>query len=210
MPEQYIAVHDLLLALVARGKWPLPADHLRNYLAPIVCIDPREQQIFYERFDHWIASQQKLFVSPQLPSEPEVGAASPENSLEPLARRSRPWQWILRAAMTAILVYTIAFLGQAPPDINTLQGKVVTMDSTAVDSAKVTLRYINIKTKENIQAITDRAGGFVLRYTPKDSIAQLEVTHPGFYSSARYPAQQIQRHAGNYTYSKTDTSSKNK
>lgn len=51
-PRQYLALSDLLMALIARGD-ALDDLPLKTLIAPIICATPAEQQDFYQRFDRW-------------------------------------------------------------------------------------------------------------------------------------------------------------
>jgi hypothetical protein len=51
-PRQYMALSDLLMALVAHGEL-LENVSLKTLIAPIVCSTPADQQDFYQRFERW-------------------------------------------------------------------------------------------------------------------------------------------------------------
>lgn len=51
-PRQYLALSDLLMALIARGD-SLEEVPLKTLIAPLICSTPAEQQDFYQRFDRW-------------------------------------------------------------------------------------------------------------------------------------------------------------
>ena len=51
-PRQYLALSDLLMALIARGD-SLDELPLKTLIAPLICVTPAEQQDFYQRFDRW-------------------------------------------------------------------------------------------------------------------------------------------------------------
>jgi len=51
---QYIAVQDLVLTLTAQGKLLSELTELRQFLAPILCHSPQEQDEFQEHFEVWI------------------------------------------------------------------------------------------------------------------------------------------------------------
>lgn len=49
--RQYIALNDLLLVLITRGK--AFDEGLKTLVAPVICSTPEEQRDFYYRFDQW-------------------------------------------------------------------------------------------------------------------------------------------------------------
>lgn len=51
-PRQYLALSDLLMALIADGN-SLNDLPLKTLIAPLICTNPVEQQDFYQRFDRW-------------------------------------------------------------------------------------------------------------------------------------------------------------
>ncbi len=51
--QQYIAAHELLIALAARGQLPGDPRQWRTLLGPIFCSSPREQVEFAAHFDAW-------------------------------------------------------------------------------------------------------------------------------------------------------------
>ena len=51
--SHYIAVQDLILALIAHGETLESPECLRTLLGPILCSSPGEQEDFQQRFDHW-------------------------------------------------------------------------------------------------------------------------------------------------------------
>ena len=59
---QYIAAQDLILILIAQGENLDNPERLRNFLSPIFCSSPIEQEEFQQRFDNWV----KLFSNTNL------------------------------------------------------------------------------------------------------------------------------------------------
>ncbi len=59
---QYIAAQDLILILIAQGETLDNPERLRNFLSPIFCSSPIEQEEFQQRFDNWV----KLFSNTNL------------------------------------------------------------------------------------------------------------------------------------------------
>ncbi len=172
--EQYIAVHDLLLALAASGERPLAAKRLRTYLAPVICTSPREQEIFYDRFERWLASRPEPVAPPDETGEQEAEVSSPESDLQALARRLRPWKWMIAAAVILLGIAAAIFFLQPPPPVwQALHGKVVAPDGSGLAGATAAFLDSTVT--------ADSAGHFSFRHLQKkDSSAQLRVTHPGF------------------------------
>lgn len=169
--EQYIAVHDLLLTLAAQGHWSRVAKRLRTHLAPILCTSPKEQEIFYDRFDNWLASRLELVAPPINVVEPDKESFQPESDLQTLAKRLRPWRWMLAAATVLLLGIAAAIFLQPEPIVwLTLQGRVFAPDQSPLAGAEAL--FLDQK------ATTDSAGHFAFRHLPKDSSAHLSVTHP--------------------------------
>lgn len=52
--SQYIAVQDLILALIAQGENLDRPQRFKSLLSPLVCHSPTEQEDFYRRFDQWL------------------------------------------------------------------------------------------------------------------------------------------------------------
>lgn|GEM_PF-6103946 len=73
---------------------------LRNYLAPVVCTNPEQQQAFYRHFETWWvehgAGRSEDLASPPLPPPPLR-----ESELGEVVRKTRPWKWWAAAALGA-------------------------------------------------------------------------------------------------------------
>jgi hypothetical protein len=124
---QYIAAHDLVVALTARGEDLGAPDRFRSFLGPLVCRSPREQEEFRTLFDRWVsrfepgAGDEK---APRHASEEEV-----YGEIRKVGRRSRLWMlWIgllvlllgglflyLREPSPGPLVEPTPPVGEAPP-----------------------------------------------------------------------------------------------
>ncbi|MGH7450267.1 MAG: hypothetical protein ACRENG_02905, partial [bacterium] len=171
--EQYVAAQDLLLALAANGQWPHSARRLKTLLAPILCTSPKEQEDFYYRFKQWLVAQSAR-LEPQEREHEEPDSPSAENDLQNLARRTRPWRWIVLALVITFGVAIIAIILTSPPApvLQTLHGKVVAHDSTALGSVAVSF----LDQKDT----TDANGHFAFRHPVKDSTAHLLINHPPY------------------------------
>lgn len=180
--EEYIAGQDVLLALAMQAQRPYHAQQLRTYLAPIFCTTPKQQEIFYEHFEQWLARKPVLaFTAPELETrdEPDSMAqrekvdSAAENDLRTLARRSRPWLWILAVSLILLTVVLIVILVTPPrPVLKTLSGIVVSNDSTAIRGA--TISFLGQTT------YSDSIGHFSFNHLSKDSSAELSISHPEF------------------------------
>src|SRR5262245_41546930 len=58
--QQYVAAHDLLIALAAHGRLPEDPRDWRTLLAPIFCSSPGEQEDFHSRFELWLKRRPHL------------------------------------------------------------------------------------------------------------------------------------------------------
>ncbi|MDM8560318.1 CHASE2 domain-containing protein [Thiotrichales bacterium HSG14] len=71
---QYIAAQNLILTLAAQGKLPTELAELRQFLAPILCHSPKEQDEFDTHFNQWLNQfpQTKILLSPQPKTSPKT------------------------------------------------------------------------------------------------------------------------------------------
>ena len=58
--QQYIAAHELLIALAARGELPADPQRWRMLLGPVFCSSRREQQEFAAHFQDWLQRRPHL------------------------------------------------------------------------------------------------------------------------------------------------------
>lgn len=185
--EQYIAAQDLLLALAANGHWPHSARRLKTLLAPILCTSPKEQEDFYQRFGQWLTHvapvDQRGELSEQLQQQwqEKQESSSAEDDLQNFARRTRPWRWIVAtfAVMLLAAIIAIIFTSSRAPVLQTLRGKVVAPDGTALED--VTISFLGRKDT------TDANGHFSFQHPVKDSTAHLLINHPP-YPPKQHPA----------------------
>jgi hypothetical protein len=66
--RQHVAAHELLGSLFARGGLPPTLAELDEWLAPLVCFTPAQQEDFRDRYLHWL--REKNFAPP--PPMPEI------------------------------------------------------------------------------------------------------------------------------------------
>lgn len=172
---QQMACQDLLLALAAQGQWPQHSRRWKTLLAPILCGTPQEQAAFYERFDEWW----KQMEPPPLPGPEPL--PTPDKGWQKLARRTRPWRWILATTAFILLgIWAVLIFTPAPPRSQTLHGKIIAPDSAAV--ANATISFINQT------AYSDAKGHFSFTHLRQDSLAHLLVQHENF-DTTRHPVQ---------------------
>jgi hypothetical protein len=101
---QYVAVQDLLLALLARGEPLDDPTRLKSFIGPIVCGSPSEQADFSSRFDGWIERMgwQTAVSTPTTPLADE---------LRQLEATSQRWiLWVIAAIFGFLLVFAIFVL----------------------------------------------------------------------------------------------------
>jgi WD40 repeat protein len=76
---------------------------LRNYLAPVLCTNLEQQQLFHRRFDAWwvdhAGGRQEELQPPPLPP-PSLH----QSELAAVVRRTRPWKWWAASALGAAAV----------------------------------------------------------------------------------------------------------
>ncbi|MGA1131139.1 MAG: formylglycine-generating enzyme family protein [Prochlorotrichaceae cyanobacterium] len=123
--EQYIAVQDLILALVAQEQAqrsiasakPLEdPEQLRSLLGPIVCSSATEQADFQDRFDRWLT----LMPRPRKATEPDAEqqrAKQVQQDLQQINKRSRRLWWGI--AVTLLVLFFIGLLFPAPGNLPT-------------------------------------------------------------------------------------------
>ena len=78
-------------------------DHrrLRNYLAPVLCTNPEQQQLFYRHFDDWWVH--RAGGRPE-DLEPPRPLRSLREELPDVALRTRPWKWQAVSVLAAAFV----------------------------------------------------------------------------------------------------------
>ena len=113
--EQYVAVQDLVLALVTQGKILEHPKQLRSFLGPIVCSSAVEQDDFQIRFDRWFPVEQTPEdLSKTIPEE----AKSFQQALQQITKRSRRLGWGIAAILSVLfLVGVFASPGNLPTDV---------------------------------------------------------------------------------------------
>jgi len=120
---QYIAAQDLILTLAAQSKLPSELTELRQYLAPILCHSPKEQEEFDTHFNQWVKQfpQTKILLSPQTKTSPEIQITSEniataktevsplnnvESELRTIKKGSTFWKWGL-IAFAMVFLFSI-------------------------------------------------------------------------------------------------------
>lgn len=113
--EQYVAVQDLVLALVTQGKILEHPKQLRSFLGPIVCSSAVEQDDFQIRFDRWFPVEQTPEdLSKTIPEE----AKSFQQALQQITKRSRRLGWGIAAILSVLfLVGVFASPGNLPTEV---------------------------------------------------------------------------------------------
>lgn len=105
---QYVAVQDLILALVAQGESFDQPQRLKTLLGPILCGSPSEQIDFQYRFDQWVL---RMDFQPT-PGTTTAAAEALAHDLDDLEERSQRWLvWLLAAVGGAILLLLIFLFG---------------------------------------------------------------------------------------------------
>ena len=98
---QYIATQDLILTLAAQGKLPSELTELRQFLAPILCHSPKEQEGFEIHFNQWV----NKFPQTKTTSETEASLLSDvESELRIIKKGNTLWkyfnQWVKQFLQT--------------------------------------------------------------------------------------------------------------
>ncbi len=95
------------LAQACRGaEGDVDPRRLRNWLAPVLCTRPEEQEEFYRRFEAW---WRRLAPEPEPAAEIEPPARS---ELEEVLQRMRPGRWLAALAGLIVVLAAGLYLGQ--------------------------------------------------------------------------------------------------
>jgi hypothetical protein len=117
--DQHIAVQKLLLALIARGVQFTEPIQLINYLGPVICTSPAEQQDFQNRFTHWI-----VLMDARQGNKPDSDAEAVNSLTVELQTIEREWLWF-RRSLVVIVLLIVAFLPiSAMPDPKRLESTI--------------------------------------------------------------------------------------
>lgn len=87
--SQYIAVQDLILALIAQGENLDRPQRFKSILSPLLCHSPTEQEDFYRRFDQWL--QRMGFIISQA-GQRDTKAEELQQELHKIKKQWRTWQ----------------------------------------------------------------------------------------------------------------------
>jgi lipopolysaccharide/colanic/teichoic acid biosynthesis glycosyltransferase len=104
-PNEYATCQDLVLALIARGTDISDANTFKLYLAPILCSNPREQDLFGAHYDRWWRRESSSQAKSQKGEEPN-------RFLTKAGLGWRTWRWILGGSalfVAALLVFPWQF-----------------------------------------------------------------------------------------------------
>jgi formylglycine-generating enzyme required for sulfatase activity len=184
--KQYIAAHELLIALAARGQLPENPTKWRTLLGPIFCSSPREQEEFAEHFAAWLQQRPAL--------QQAVAAAQPttirETKSQETVRRyafrfwlaatwrtfKRPMVWGSAAALIVLASAAASYLNAKTERV--LTGKVIS-EATQQPLAGATVTFLDTKQP------TDAQGEFRFSYQIRnyerfqsDKIEGVLVEHP--------------------------------
>ena len=100
--SQYIAVQELLLALIAKGEDFKRPQKLKNLIGPLLCSSPTEQEDFQQRFERWV--QQMEFIDGQAVQRDE-NAQALEREFREIKKQLRGWKclWLATIAFLAVV-----------------------------------------------------------------------------------------------------------
>jgi len=179
--RQYIMAQDALVALAAGGLLPCHPERLRNWLAPIVCGSPKEQNAFYTEFAVWLDQHPDLRAL----ADEQVSVSQPEGVDEDVRprprRRTRTILASLLITAACILAIFIArvrsFPAEFPPPPNTLTGTVVSGSGIEVSS----VAGASISSQEDT-TVADDNGHFSITFHAEDKQAELIISHPDYES----------------------------
>ncbi|NEQ42036.1 MAG: MFS transporter [Leptolyngbya sp. SIOISBB] len=111
--SQYVAVQDLLFALVAQKYKIQQPSQLRTLIGPLLCNSPEQQQDFQLRFNQWI---QRIDADSLVTAQKEDEKAETfKRELRKIERKSRRFRLILLTIGACIVAVLIHLLIQAWP-----------------------------------------------------------------------------------------------
>ena len=178
--RQYIMAQDALVALAAGGLLPCHPERLRNWLAPIVCGSPKEQDAFYNEFAVWLDQHPDLRA---VLADEKVSASQPEQVDEdgrPRARR-RTRTILASVLITAACVLAIyiarvrSFPVELPPLPNTVTGTVFAGSGIEVSS----VAGASISSQEDT-TVADDNGHFSITFHAEAKQAELVISHSDY------------------------------
>ncbi|MBN3926187.1 hypothetical protein [Nostoc sp. NMS4] len=98
--SQYIAVQNLMLALIAQGDNLDRPQRFKTLLSPLLCHSPTEQEDFYQRFDQWL---KRLGFSVNNAAPIDTKAEKLRQELRKLKNQKRKWWWFAIIALLAFI-----------------------------------------------------------------------------------------------------------
>ena len=120
--SQYIAVQDLLLALIAKGEDFKEPQRLKNLIGPLLCSSPTEQKDFQQRFEQWV--QRMEFIDRQAVQRDEKAQAlgdekaqalgdekaqALEREFREIKKQLRRWKWLWLATIAFLAVVGLRY-----------------------------------------------------------------------------------------------------
>lgn len=145
--RQHVAAHELVGSLFAHGGLPPTLLELDEWLAPLICFTPAQQEDFRERYLQWLVERRLVEQEDLPPPPPPVSVPPPLITLPPpvweriagwLSAHRRP----LIAAGTALVATAALFIGYRFAASNRAEAdpeQVVVLDSPVPDPAPVPL-----------------------------------------------------------------------
>ena len=114
--SQYIAVQNLILALIAQGDNLDRPQRFKTLLSPLLCHSSTEQEDFYQRFDQWL-KRMGFIVNNAAPVDTKANELQQE--LRKLKKKERKWWWFAVIALFAFVggLFVISMPFQPKPSI---------------------------------------------------------------------------------------------
>ncbi len=112
--KEYITAQEV--AIACSDDYGIDPTRLRNWLAPVLCTNPDEQRLFYQRFADWWVQRQPVTAIHT------VEPAPVKTELDEDVQRARPWKWVaLAVGLIAVAVLVPPLLKQpeniTPPPV---------------------------------------------------------------------------------------------
>ena len=184
--KQYIAAHELLIALAAHGHLPEDPQKWRTLLGPIFCSSRREQEEFGEYFAAWLQQRPALQRAVEAAPPTFIHATKPQATTRRFVFRhwlAATWRTLKRPAVWGSAVALLTLIAAAAAYLNAktervLTGKVLSA-ATQQPLAGATVTFLDTKQQ------TDAQGEFRFPYQihnyerfQSDKIEGMLVEHP--------------------------------